>query len=344
MNAGRSAAVRAQRGSVDTRLPLIDALRGIASLGVAWFHFTHGNAHFLGEGWLKSSGEHGWAGVQAFFVVSGFVIPYALHRARYELRDFGRFVLKRIIRLDPPYLVGICMAVLLAYAGSLSPGFAGTKPTFTVSQLALHLGYLNSFTDQAWVNPVFWSLGIEFQYYLLIGLMFPLFASTRSPVRFGAVAILLLPGLFVGRHSLIFVHLPLFVLGIMAFQHRVGLLHRVSLAAGVLVAAGLTWHTTGPVAALVGLATAGGVLGGRARAGVLGWFGMISYSLYLVHVPIGGRVVNLGARFAHGQTAQVSVLAAAMLTSVCAAYVLYRLVERPSQAWSARVAYRLGRK
>src|SRR5689334_14543570 len=89
------------------RISTVDSLRGIASLAVCWFHLTNGNPSFLTGGPLKSSGTYGWLGVEMFFVISGFVIPYSLHKAGYDLKSFGTFVAKRIIRLDPPYLVSI---------------------------------------------------------------------------------------------------------------------------------------------------------------------------------------------------------------------------------------------
>ncbi len=68
--------------------------------------------------------------------------------------------------------------------------------------------------------------------------------------------------------------------------------------------------------------------------------GLISYSLYLVHVPIGGRVVNLGTRFAHSLPLQCLVLAGAVAVSIFSAFLMYLAVERPSQRLSARITYR----
>ena len=57
--------------------------------------------------------------------------------------------------------------------------------------------------------------------------------------------------------------------------------------------------------------------------------GSLSYSLYLLHGPVGERVVNLGSRYAHAPVAQVAVMFAAVAVSAGAAYALYRLVELP---------------
>ena len=67
---------------------------------------------------------------------------------------------------------------------------------------------------------------------------------------------------------------------------------------------------------------------------------MISYSLYLVHVPIGGKVVNLGGRFANGFYSELTVLILAVFASIFAAYLLYWAVELPSQRLSSKISYR----
>ena len=321
------------------RIVTIDALRGVASFSVAWFHFTHGNPAFLPAGVLKSSGEYGWLGVQMFFVISGFVIPYALHKAKYEIHHYGRFLVKRIIRLDPPYIADICLILALAYLVPLAPTFSGPRPHYTVSQLLSHLGYVNSLVGKPWLNPVFWSLGIEFQYYLLLGVIFPLLVASSRLIRLATTAALLTPGLFISRPSLIFVSLPVFVAGILTFQKKIGLLSIRFFAAGLAVAFSLSWFEGGLAIAIVMLLTALSIAFLRLRSNLLAWLGLVSYSLYLVHVPIGGKVVNLGARYAHGLFSDIAVLVFAVSASIFAAYLLYRGVELPSQRLSSKISY-----
>jgi peptidoglycan/LPS O-acetylase OafA/YrhL len=75
---------------------------------------------------------------------------------------------------------------------------------------------------------------------------------------------------------------------------------------------------------------------------VLVFLGFISYSLYLLHVPIGGRVINLAGRLPHTLPVELGAVTAAMAVSLIAAWLLYRLVERPSQRLSARLRYHGG--
>lgn len=322
-------------------IPSLDLLRGIASLSVCLFHFTNGNPNFLPAGTLKHFGAGGWVGVEAFFVISGFVIPFALHRAHYTLSNFGTFLLKRMLRLDPPYLVSITIILGLGYLSGLVPGFRG--PPFHVSfpQLALHLGYANAFVGYPWLNPVFWTLALEAQFYLLIGLVFPLLISARTGVQFGTMGALVVAALVFAKQEFVFHWLLLFLLGISTFQYR---RRAVSLHAYVTVVAVLTCFcvvTYGMFVAAVGLLTAFAIAfltGSMPPVAV--FFGRISYSLYLLHAPIGGRVVNLGERFATTLPTQLIVICAAFAASVSAAWLLHQAVERPAQCWSSSIGYR----
>ena len=65
--------------SVDGRLAVLDSLRGLAALAVCLFHFA-GRDDFLPGTYLQAASRQGYLGVVAFFVISGFVIPWSLHR------------------------------------------------------------------------------------------------------------------------------------------------------------------------------------------------------------------------------------------------------------------------
>jgi peptidoglycan/LPS O-acetylase OafA/YrhL len=320
------------------RIATVDALRGIASLSVAWFHFTNSNPA-LTPGIVKSSGNYGWLGVYIFFVISGFVIPYSLEKANYGYRQFWMFLSKRIVRLDPPYFANMVFILGLAFVVPLVPGFRGPQPHFTATQLASHFAYLNSVFGKTWINPVYWSLGIEFQYYLLIGLIFPLLCSSRVATRMLTMFALLVPGLFVRGGALVFSHLPLFLAGILTYQFKVGRLSKGCYFGALAVTAMVAGLGLGLVIAVTCAITSLVIAFVEFGGTKLTWLGSISYSLYLMHVPVGGKIVNIGTRFPHGQFVPSLFLIAASAASIFAAWVLYRLVELPSQRLSSRISY-----
>lgn len=321
------------------RIATVDALRGIASLSVAWFHFTNANPA-LAPGNVKSSGRYGWLGVYIFFVISGFVIPYSLEKAKYGYRQFWRFLSKRIVRLDPPYFANILFILGLAFVVQLVPGFRGPQPHFAASQLLSHVAYLNSIVGKTWINPVYWSLGIEFQYYLLIGLIFPLLCASRLATRMLTTFALLVPGFFIPGGSLLFVHLPLFVAGILTYQFKVGRLSKGCYFGALAVTAVVTGFALGVTIAGTCAITSVAIAFVECSGRILTWLGSISYSLYLMHVPVGGKIVDIGTRFRHGQLVPSLFLIAAMAASIFAAWVLYRIVELPAQRLSSRISYK----
>ncbi|PYS84897.1 MAG: hypothetical protein DMF67_03220 [Acidobacteria bacterium] len=326
------------------RISTLDALRGIASFAVCWFHLTNGNAAFLPDGLLKTSGMYGWVGVEVFFVISGFVIPYALHRSNYKLKNYGRFVLKRVVRLDPPYLAAIAITVMLNYLSSALPGYRGEQFQLSLTQLILHLGYMNVFFGYPWLNVAFWTLAIEFQYYLLAGLLFPLCASQDKKLIIPLLVCAgVLPFVFPSP-SFIFHYEFLFLLGVVTFQYKINVWSRAAYLSLLFTLGIGTFYTLGGLVTVVGTLTAFAIAFIEIRNKVLGFLGTISYSLYLLHGPVGGRVINLGVRYSHSVGGKIIALIIATGVSIAAAYLLYRLVESPSQVWSSAIRYRRDRR
>lgn len=326
------------------RVAVVDGLRGLASFAVCWYHLVYANGAFAGGGivaaTLRDSARNAWTGVEVFFVISGFVIPLALYRACYTARSYRSFMFKRIVRLDPPYLVSVLLCVVLWYVWAVVPQFHGPAFTLTVSGLLLHLGYLNAFFHQGWLNPVYWTLAIELQYYLGMGLIFGALVSSRWIVRFACFAGLGVAAFLVPNPSLVFHYLFVFMLGLATFQYRAGIL---SLGPYLLTVAAVALGadlTLGPMVAGVAVATAGAIAFVRRDFRILGFLGAISYSLYLVHVPVGERVLDLGLAHVHSGLARCTLLAISLIASLGAATLLYRYVERPAQRLSGRIRYR----
>ena len=319
------------------RIDSLDALRGLAALAVCWKHLTDS---FALPRFLQVSGTYGWLGVEVFFVISGFVIPYTLHKSGYRVGQYFTFVWKRIVRLEPPYLLSILVVLLIGYLAAHAPGYQGAPYHPSTTQVLLHLGYLNAFAHYDWLNSVYWTLAIEFQYYLALGLLFPLLCARNSKTRYAVLAMLSVLA-FIPSKSLIFPYLFLFLLGIVSFHYWIGLI-RTRVYIGLVLALGIgAVLTLGFLISTVGVATACVISFVRLRQfAVLKFLGMISYSLYLTHLPVVLKLSNLAKRIAHGPTQDtLAVLLIATIT-IMVAYLFYRLVERPSHRWSAKIKYK----
>src|SRR5438552_4050796 len=127
------------------RLQSIDALRGIAALGVVFYHAVIQTPNAVPNNllrWpvklLQLGSSFGYIGVFLFFVISGFCIHLQWAKARANGQsqsiEFGAFWKRRIRRLYPPYLTAFALFLLMA---TLSVGINVTY--FFVYDIVMHL-------------------------------------------------------------------------------------------------------------------------------------------------------------------------------------------------------------
>lgn len=155
--------------------PALTGLRGLAALWVFAFHlwqFSGGLRLQLGPLDLTPLAAHGHLGVDLFFVLSGYLIggPWVLARlggTRLALRPFWK---RRCLRVLPAYWAQWLVLAALALAASRPfPMSAGE------SALSLLLGH-NLIRNDAPLNPVWWSLPVEWDFYLIAPWLALLFA------------------------------------------------------------------------------------------------------------------------------------------------------------------------
>lgn len=326
--------------ATQSRMEIIEFLRGFAALSVAWFHFTNGE-DLISSGWLKSTGSYGWLGVEVFFVISGFIIPFSMFKSGFSFpRHVKTFLLKRILRLEPPYIIAILLSLMLTFISAATPWFKGQQPDITLTQILLHLGYLNAFFDYGWLNPVFWTLAIEFQFYICISILFPLISHNSTYVRMLSLLAMCAIAFIIENNAFVFEYMTLFALGIVTFWKFCGLIKNRDYLIAIFLFSCASAFSLDIPSAIAGLSTA--LLIGYItikRSAVFTFFGATSYSLYLLHVPIGGRIVNLGKRLPDMLAVDLLVLFTALVCSLIAAYVMYKFIERPAQGWSSALKY-----
>lgn len=315
------------------RLTCIHALRGLAAAAVAWSHFTHGAQ----TEWLRASGAYGWAGVPVFFVISGFVIPYSLHAAQYRPKFYLRYLAKRIIRLEPPYLMSIVFLFALSAMAKLTPLSPSPEWNINLNQLAAHLFYLIPLTDQPWLNDAYWTLTYEFAFYLVLGLAYPLLRTWHLSAVLTATAPFV--AYVAAVHGDQVSAALLFFIGIACWRFFVGIDRLTITVPAVAAAAAAAWYLDGPVVAAVALLTFTVIaINPNISSRLLLALGSLSYSLYLLHIPIGIRFIRLGKMFNAPPQAEVLFAGAAMIASLAIAYIFYRLVEEPARQASHAIA------
>jgi peptidoglycan/LPS O-acetylase OafA/YrhL len=312
------------------RLQAVEYTRGIAALMVMWFHFTYQ----LPAGVLRTSGLYGYLGVEAFFVISGFIIPYAMDLRHYRLgRESWIFLGRRIIRLQPPYVVSVLLILCVPYLAGLTPWFDGGITAHDLYRAALHVIYLVPWSGEDWFSAVYWSLAIEFQYYFVMLAAAPLLLYRKNlwPQRAFFVAVMLV-GYASSETRLVFLYLPIFGFGFVQFLYmRRGMALPECAAWGLAFAAVTcsqdpTW-AIGAVIALLALNAPW-----PARSAPLLFFGTISYSLYLLHGATGFGTDEVLGRIAAVPPTAALVLRIAAALALATAF--WWLIERPSTALS----------
>jgi peptidoglycan/LPS O-acetylase OafA/YrhL len=344
------------------RFAFLDALRGVAALWVAGYHLYGGLAQHgrrpLGEA-AHALLSHGNAGVEIFFVLSGFVMAYSLGRSRVTPRFAGLFLLRRSLRLDPPYWATIALSLVVAAIAARSR--SQPLPALDWPKLAAHLFYLQDVLHRGQFVEVFWTLCMEIQFYLVLVLLLALWQGLGCGR--GALAALFLPLTllslavqFGGLHSpnpgLALKFWYLFQLGLLTCWALDGTIPGRWLLGYAAVVVGLLLGVSFTVECLVGVLTGlalfavgrlGGLrtwLGGR----VPQYLGRVSYSLYLTHAVVGTPFAySLARKLAGpepGPLATLGLLALALGVSLAAADLFYRFIERPSTRLSQRLKAR----
>lgn len=311
----------------------LDALRAVAALSVCLFHYSGGMMPKLVVPAVTAVFAKGYMGVDIFFVISGFIIPYSLVGKNHRIVGFFTYLKKRIMRINPPAYVSIFLVLgqwfLIDKFIQHNTHYTGN---LTWGQLINNLLFTIPFTNYKWISGIFWTLAIEFQFYLFIGVLFSVLFE-RSAGWFVALYLLVGAASFLPHTAAIgFLHYSsLFALGGVALLWQQRRIPQWGYVAGLLAFGAFTCWQLEPYSALVGVATAVAIDVIKVRIPGLSLLGKISYSLYLIHALIGTTAEFVLIKLLPPTTDLRKML----LTAVClmlalgGAYVFYLLVEKP---------------
>lgn len=321
----------------------INGLRAIAVIAVVLYHF--GVSGFNG----------GFAGVDIFFVISGYlmtrIILSKIEQNRFNLIDFYLARATRII----PALAVLCTLLLIAAWFFLPPFEMRTfgKHIFGATSFLSNIifvkdsGYFDSAAHEKWLLHT-WSLSVEWQFYILYPLLIialrKLFSAktTRWTLLFLASGSYLLSVFFPERlHDAAFYLLPtrawemmagglIFAFSLEAPQKSKWAMESIGMAllAGSIVLLNSSYAWPGSLAALPVLGAALIIIAANEKSLLTNnvfaqYIGTISYSLYLWHWPVV-VALNLFALKESGWG-----IGGGIFLSLLLANLSYYLVERP---------------
>jgi peptidoglycan/LPS O-acetylase OafA/YrhL len=345
-------------------MPALQSLRGLAALWVVLYHLDYILFNTPGGSLGWPGLRFGWLGVDLFFVLSAYLLAQPFFGPRPPRTR--PFIGDRFLRIAPAYYVAFAVAAVVVLAFH--------PPTRDLGLAWWSLLFVQNFKLATFnaVNPVFWTLAVEMQFYVVLPLMARAFRGRWWLPWLAAflAATFLFRGLVYlpGDESAVMLStftfpafLGHFALGLAAA--RVGRI-TAPIGSGVrrgLFLAGLPlvfapvllWIPEGSLGygfedlrgqvlvrtlcacgfALIVLATAAG--GGVARVlawAPLAWLGAISYSLYLVHVPMQ----SLAEELFDPVRQRWAFVATGALLSLLGGWALYAAVEAPAERWRRR--------
>lgn len=359
------------RAPVERTMPALTGLRGIVAAWVVLFHLSQvgrpiGRVAVPG---LRAVVEHGWIGVDIFFMLSGFVLLHAHGRevATRPLAAVPGFLAARFWRVYP---LNAAVLALIAAVVVADPGFAAAVrgaepadlgPAAWVRALTISTRWFGDAPGNC--NEPIWSLSVEIIGYAV----FPVVAwlamrlgEMRQALIAALACIALWLAIQIGLGQLgtnlirggpsVWRMACMFAAGVALYRARrlaPAAAVRWSGAVGVAAMAGAVPLLAGD-ATLMPFAAAGtiwtlsfghGRLARLLRTRVAMFLGRISFPLYLLHLMALRWIISLLNRAGTvSPLVDVAALVAGVAAIVAASWLLHRLVERPSARRAHRIA------
>lgn len=315
----------------------LDGLRAISMLMVMMFHFT---SYLLPE--LTGTGKYlggffsvGWAGVDVFLVISGYLISEILSkRSVSSFSDFNLFIFGRLKRLFAPYLV---VVVIISFASFFILGSDKLLGN-TWTLWTLFSNVFSSFYDRGGLSNNYfalfhlWSIALEIHFYVIFSVAF-IFIRNRAVFSIAMIIVAILFRVALGKYyaldnavySFTFCRIDAFAIGVLAsvikskrrdFGYKPailgGFLLIITLAGFYSAGFGfkrIEWiqvygYTLFDVA--IGLIVYHVVTSGKGtfpnqilENNYLKWIGVRSYSFYLWHLPLYPAFLVFSRSMAH---------------------------------------------
>ncbi|MBY5402441.1 acyltransferase family protein [Rhizobium leguminosarum] len=318
-------------------IPSLDGLRGVAALLVVGAHI--GLIFPITAPHLVTMGDEA---VGLFFALSGFLMAHLYGSRPVTRENVLDFLVSRFARIYPVYLAAVILVAMLSSMQNLD----FIQPIVSGTDFVRHIFLLGS-------SGVFWSIPPEIQFYLLFPVLWLCLAQPHrySGIIVGLTVAVVVDGLggLPGPGILLVSKLPYFLFGALA-----GMMHSYwnswipSALTGILTLFALAvfftyrhilpgfspefWSLQSAVAAavIVGLVARQPPIAARVlAAGPVRFFGKISFSLYLFHVP----VMFLARLTFDALMPEPALIMVTLFVAAVGAWFIHETIEVPGRRW-----------
>jgi exopolysaccharide production protein ExoZ len=316
-------------------IPSIQFLRGFAALAVVLCHY---GSSLNGYSRLSEVLNYGKYGVHVFFFISGYVICLSLVKNNYHPKHFFNFLWRRSIRIDPAYLTTILLTLFSFWLFHQIPSFKGQTIPFIPAQFFAHLFYIIPFTSFDFYNHVFWTLGVEFQFYILIGTLY--FLNTNRYYRIGFLLLFSLSSFIQVSvaNYLVTTYASIFAIGIATMHYHLTKEKEYLIAiifSAIIIVLNFNIYLLGLIIGVIFF-----VSYVKKINNIFNFLGKISYSLYIIHPLVLIYLIGIYKKVSFLQNHEILKMVTQVLIAMMCAYAFYILIEKPSIKISKKIAYK----
>jgi peptidoglycan/LPS O-acetylase OafA/YrhL len=339
----------------------LTGLRGFAAVFVMLYHYR---LYILTGGRLQTALEHGYLGVDLFFVLSGFVMSMTYRDMfvdKYKIRQHLYFLGLRLARLYPIYAI-VTIATIIVRIVVHGFSAAGSPREIICNALLIqNWGLSRSIVGPAWSISVEWALYLLFPFLAVLVLLrrprWGALLGIMSVVSLFALAFLPESIVRISRYKgpmdivnpfepgALIRGISEFILGMLAWRisqtsvaNTIRYRNWPAIFAFLILTVSLCVNNADVFVvtvfpAVLILISEPSTLAARILSSrpVL-WSGDISYSLYLLHQLAGDLSTSLLKHVIHLTGSHVFIwYAVALSTAFCAANCSYRYIEKPSR-------------
>ncbi len=310
------------------KIQSIETIRGITSLSICIFHLASDHLFtpdfFLGQIVYKNPFN-----VLTFRVISGYVIIHSLYRHRYTIENYFNFLKRRYIRLEPAFISSVLLVIALNYLSTLSQSYRGNPFILDLPTIFSNLFHINYLFNLPFLNSSYWTLFVEWQFYLLIGIIAPFFIQWPTIHQVILLVVLSSLGLFTPNIYIVFRDFSLFSLGILAWIYLEKSIskHTLFITFILLLSISIYVHQQDPIH-LIGVCFSFFVIAFRWNLPTVPFLSQISYALFLTHIPVGTRLTHLTSRYYTSDTSRVLILVISVFGCMGFAYLYHLTVEK----------------
>jgi peptidoglycan/LPS O-acetylase OafA/YrhL len=324
--------------NISKNISVINSYRAIGIILVMIAHFTCNITGFFDSPALPYIHNIGFMAVVVFFTISGFVIPWWLYNCQYQLKDYFRFVARRMIRIEPPFIIAMFLAIAYAYVRSSSQYYNGVDTIPTGKQILLQLGYLVPFFEgERWIRDAYWTLAVECQWYLVMGLLFPFFFHKNRIIRIAVYMAILIPCHFVNQYLL--QYFPVLLMGTLLCSYVTNTIEKYEyIGISVVYLSYLFFKDGWMVVVASTIIIPMLLLFANYNNKKLNFVGNMSYSVYLMHSLTGTALVNYFSHIVTNPILKVVVVIGGIAFTLVSSYIFYRLIEKTSHKLSLKIA------